>query len=280
MILINGKEVEPTIFPDGTSQMWKFGEDFGEEAIIEWWWGMNEAEVFWILQLQDFFRLIPLKDRTPTHLKIPYLPYARQHGLFLPGQCFSGRTFRRFVFPRFDKITTFDVHDPLLIFQEDSHKIFNIMPDLTFANDYDCIVFPDIGARERYRDCGIDTEKVVTAEKTRDARTGEIREIAIYTNIDKMNEARIIIIDDICDGGKTFIELAKVIKEVSRPIIIDLYVSHGIFSNGFDGLYSHFNRIITTDTYRRWAYRNPKKLHQTYKKLIAEEKLIIKEINL
>jgi ribose-phosphate pyrophosphokinase len=41
-----------------------------------------------------------------------------------------------------------------------------------------------------------------------------------------------LVIDDICEGGRTFIELAKLFKEVKgKETQINLYVTHGIFSN-------------------------------------------------
>ena len=63
-----------------------------------------------------------------------------------------------------------------------------------------------------------------------------------------------IIIDDICDGGATFIKIAEVIKEnqkgVKNPGKIYLIVTHGIFSKGFEELSKYFNEIYCTNSYR------------------------------
>jgi ribose-phosphate pyrophosphokinase len=50
-----------------------------------------------------------------------------------------------------------------------------------------------------------------------------------------------VIVDDICDGGRTFLEIAKTIRSKKRNISIFgdkiyLVVTHGIFSAGFDEL--------------------------------------------
>lgn len=59
-----------------------------------------------------------------------------------------------------------------------------------------------------------------------------------------------IIIDDICDGGRTFIEIAKVIKaRANFSGKIYLIVTHGIFSGGFSGLASYFDAIYCTNSY-------------------------------
>ena len=53
--------------------------------------------------------------------------------------------------------------------------------------------------------------------------------------------------DDICDGGGTFIGLASELMSKNAGAIY-LAVTHGIFSNGFDGLNRKFRGIFTTDS--------------------------------
>lgn len=71
-----------------------------------------------------------------------------------------------------------------------------------------------------------------------------------------------IIIDDICDGGKTFTEIGKIIKErheeydrinvSGQPPHGKLYliVSHGIFSKGYNELNRYFDGIYCTNSYK------------------------------
>jgi ribose-phosphate pyrophosphokinase len=59
-------------------------------------------------------------------------------------------------------------------------------------------------------------------------------------------------VDDICDGGRTFIELAKAIR-TARPTEIFkdnifLIVTHGIFSAGFQNLSQYFTEIYCTNS--------------------------------
>jgi len=67
----------------------------------------------------------------------------------------------------------------------------------------------------------------------------------------------VFIIDDICDGGRTFIEIAKAVDEVrklSSSVKREHYgknyliVTHGIFSAGFDFLVQHFDGIYCTNS--------------------------------
>ena len=55
--------------------------------------------------------------------------------------------------------------------------------------------------------------------------------------------------DDICDGGRTFIELAKAIR-ASRPTAeVYLVVTHGIFSNGFAELKKELQKVYSSNSY-------------------------------
>ena len=54
----------------------------------------------------------------------------------------------------------------------------------------------------------------------------------------------LIVVDDICDGGYTFIQLAQVIKEeYGFTGDLHLVVTHGIFSKGFDDLNKYYTSI-------------------------------------
>ncbi len=55
--------------------------------------------------------------------------------------------------------------------------------------------------------------------------------------------------DDICDGGRTFTGIAEELKQKGAGNLI-LIVSHGIFSHGFEELFKHYSRIITTNSFR------------------------------
>jgi ribose-phosphate pyrophosphokinase len=112
-----------------------------------------------------------------------------------------------------------------------------------------CLVSPDAGAYKKIFDVatwfGID--KIITATKVRDLKTGKILHTEVPV-LDQHNDIKYVIVDDICDGGRTFIEIAKAIKG-SRPTAkIYLVVTHGIFSAGFAQLGEYFEKIFTTNS--------------------------------
>ena len=121
------------------------------------------------------------------------------------------------------------------------------------ARERVCLVSPDAGAYKKIFDVAkhFQINNVVTANKVRDMKTGKILSTEI-PNLPGLVEdsMKYIIIDDICDGGRTFIELAKAIKEQNAEAKVYLVVTHGIFSAGFKELNKYFEGIFTTNSYR------------------------------
>lgn len=81
-----------------------------------------------------------------------------------------------------------------------------------------------------------DEKNVITCHKERDPVTGWIKSVKI-SNTD-VNGKSVIITDDICDGGMTFIKTAEALKNAGATKVY-LYVTHGIFSKGlkpFEGI--------------------------------------------
>jgi ribose-phosphate pyrophosphokinase len=115
---------------------------------------------------------------------------------------------------------------------------------------------------------------VVTASKHRDIQTGKITHTEIPNlpgstgDSNSANDGmKYVIVDDICDGGRTFIELAKAIKKERISAKIYLVVTHGIFSAGLKELNQHFEGIFTTNSYSdmndpEFSLRNDNEMHQ------------------
>jgi ribose-phosphate pyrophosphokinase len=113
------------------------------------------------------------------------------------------------------------------------------------------LVSPDAGAYKKVFDVAQEFRitNIVTATKVRDLKTGAILRTEVPT-LDQHKDLKYIIIDDICDGGRTFIELAKAIKEQRTTAKVYLVVTHGIFSAGYSELGQYFEEIYTTNSYK------------------------------
>lgn len=112
-----------------------------------------------------------------------------------------------------------------------------------------CLVSPDAGAYKKIFDVAkeFSIDKVITATKVRDLKTGKILHTEVPTP-DMHNNIKYVIVDDICDGGRTFIEIAKAIKMIRPSADLYLVVTHGIFSAGFGTLDEYFEHIYTTNS--------------------------------
>lgn len=116
-----------------------------------------------------------------------------------------------------------------------------------------CFVSPDGGALKKiYKltdNLGF-TGDVITCSKYRD-NDGKLTKTIVPLN-DEHLDKDMFIVDDICDGGRTFINIAKTIKETQpeRTGKIYLAVSHGIFSNGFNEMSEYLDGIYCTNSFR------------------------------
>lgn len=234
MITLNGKQVDPTIFPDGTSQVWHVELDKHRPDNYVVWWFQDESELMHLVQLNHL--LVNISNK-PLVLKIPYLPYARQDKEVSNNSTFALRTFNiLFNVMHWDMVYVHDMHSNVFSYP----NFYNILPSLNILEDFDTVVFPDAGASARYN---INHKNIVIGEKVRDQQTGKIVDYKLRGN----PKGKTIVVDDLCDGGATFIELAKRFSCVFE--FVALYVTHGIFSKGLQRLLTYYDEIYTTNSY-------------------------------
>lgn len=105
-------------------------------------------------------------------------------------------------------------------------------------------VFPDEGACKRFTKSKLikwwPNAEIVTLKKDRDERTGIIKSIEKSKGSVKKY---CFIIDDLCDGGRTFIDAAKILKSKK----LGLVVPHSIFNKGLE--LEGISYIATTNSY-------------------------------
>lgn len=177
------------------------------------------------------------------NLEMKYLPYARQDRVCNPGESHSLRVVCDFINSlKFNTVFCSDIHSDVasalidnLVHEELAYCAIRTVPAEVFKNSV--IVAPDAGAMKKALKLGnIVNCNVYTATKERDCSTGEIKN-TLY-NGGHIYDKDFLIVDDICEGGFTFTNLAKVLKNYTHGKIY-LYVTHGVFSKGyrvFDGL--------------------------------------------
>lgn len=207
----------------------------------------SSDDIMALLMLTDSLRRV--NPSVKIKVGMEYVPYARQDRVCASGESLSIKVFCDLInSQKYDSILISDPHSevtPALLNNCAIDSQAEIFAEGMKYNTmwgkgkYNLIlVSPDAGATKKINDLskatGIHT--VVRADKTRDVNTGEITGTVVYS--DFVGNRDFIIVDDICDGGRTFLELAKVLRPLTTGKII-LYVTHGIFSKGlevFDGV--------------------------------------------
>lgn len=113
-----------------------------------------------------------------------------------------------------------------------------------FKLKYFKLTSPDAGAHKKIyetaRNIGY-TGRIVQCEKVRNMKTGEIGQTVVP--LAKEEYEPLVIVDDICDGGRTFVEIAKNVRAQGYQNDMYLIVTHGIFSKGFEELGKYFKGI-------------------------------------
>lgn len=208
--------------------------------------------------LEDMFLRSNL--RAEVTLVMPYVPNARYDRHMVDGDSFGLQVFASMLNGlKFDRVLVVDPHSaqtPALIkncVQIPQHilmlDIFNM-----YKPDFDFLVAPDDGASKKiYKLAQAMNKPVIMMSKVRDPIDGKITGIKQLDQFPDTGSKNCLIVDDICDGGRTFIEAAKVLK-ANGAGDVSLAVSHGIFSQGINNLLDNgIEHVYSTDSFDEWT---------------------------
>ena len=200
-------------------------------------------------------------------LYLPYIPYARQdRDMPEAGMCNAMKCYGNLLNSLgFKDVISLDPHSDVaaacidnLHTGKDDYLEFIVEalnPLNLGAPAHINMVIPDSGATKKAnalaRDLFQESINVTLhqATKHRDMTTGNIT--GINTDITKPLKGPVYVIDDICDGGRTFTELALAIAPYVKKKDLHLIVTHGIFSKGLADLKEYYQTITTTDSFNR-----------------------------
>lgn len=137
-------------------------------------------------------------------------------------------------------------------------QVFSRLAD-RFDFECDVIVAPDAGAfKKSAKISQLIKRPLVLASKKRDLVTNELSETEILAG--SIEGKHVAIVDDICDGGRTFIALAKVLKEQGASKV-SLFVTHGIFSYGILPLQEYIDDVFVYYNWLEEGQFDPTYLH-------------------
>lgn len=203
----------------------------------------SNSDLFDMMLLADAIRRV--KRDVELQLYMCYVPYARQDRVCNPGESLSIKVVADLINSlNFSRVMITDPHsevtpallDGVIVVPQES-AVPALLRSLDPANTV--VVAPDGGAAKKGHKFAQEGKFVgfVKADKVRCLLTAKILDTSVV-GIPHIGDQDFLIVDDICDGGRTFTELAKKLRPLTNGRIL-LYVTHGIFSAGtevFDNL--------------------------------------------
>lgn len=213
----------------------------------------SSDEVMKLLMITDALRR--LYRNADIELVLGYVPYGRQDRVCNQGDSLSVRVFADLINSQnYKRVTIFDPHSDVTSAVINNVEVFNqcTIFGLLFnssipLDERDVIIAPDAGACkktsqifEKYQ-----FKSMATAEKTRDMETGLITKLTFTGDV---RDKHCVIVDDICDGGATFLALGRELR-LGGAKSVKLFVTHGVFSKGTEELLSVFDKVYSTNSY-------------------------------
>lgn len=241
MIYIDGYLVEPKHFPDGTFANRIEPNKYEKTMNITWLYD-NDGEM-----TQIYFITKHLKSHNnEVTLYMPYLPHARMDRVKNFDEVFTLKYFCEFInslgfkeviirdphsnigVVLLDRVTAYDnsnyIFDAISIIEDEiSNGASSINSYTNYIKDKLALFYPDEGAMKRYTEQSINIP-FAFGIKNRHWRTGEILGLKIV-NEENVIGRDVLIVDDICSRGGTFIASAKALKEAGAKDIY-LLVTH------------------------------------------------------
>ncbi|HCW03825.1 MAG TPA: ribose-phosphate pyrophosphokinase [Clostridium sp.] len=185
---------------------------------------------------EDLTHLIFLKGhldemKVKCDLVLPYMPYSRMdrtEGVTV----FTLKHLCKLINKlNFESVTIYEPHSEVSTALLDRVKVVNmskkltedLLQDLSSGQEDIYLVYPDAGAAKRYGK-EINYDRILTASKERDFKTGYIKKLDINGEI-KSKDFKAVIVDDLCSRGGTFVLTASKLKEMGAKEIY-LVVTH------------------------------------------------------
>lgn len=250
MITLDGKEITLGSFPDGTMLI-KQETNGTDTAEIEWYYE-NDRE---LIALYYLTKHLNAHGTDRISLFMPYIPNARQDRVKSGEDVFTLKYFTELLNSlRFISVTVLDPHSTVsealinnIRIKTPSENVAAVIEKIERAEGEKPFMFyPDEGASKRYS--GMVALPYAFGIKKRDWQTGRIQGLDVSGGCD-VSGKNVLIVDDICSKGGTFLFSAKKLKELGA-VNVYLYISHceksildgELLSSGL------IKRIFTTDS--------------------------------
>ena len=195
-------------------------------------------------------------DVLVSHLDLPWLPWARQDRHMVSGDSFALKVFASQLNTlKFDKVNVLDPHsdaaaaaiDNFVAIPQEVCLMQSASLSRLFQQNALMLVAPDAGSLKKIdavaRAAGV--EQYAILSNKRDVASGSLTGFTLLAG--DVRGRDLLIVDDLCDAGGTFIGSAQVLRDAGARSV-SLYVTHGIFSKGVEHLFANGIDAIYTTT--------------------------------
>lgn len=242
--LNTGEKAQFILFPDNQPHVIVKGITAGDEVKVI----CSLTDSLRVMHLLQTANALDHLSAKKSILVIPYLMAARYDRLMQEGDSFDLEVVAGLINScGFKKVLLWDVHSEVATkLIKNSVNVKNKYMVEQYRQPEAVLICPDAGAAKKvveYSQWNDNIRDIVYCIKKRELSTGRLS--LEVTEPEKCFDRNCVIIDDICDGGATFLAIAEQIK----PKHLTLIVTHGIFSKGFSALEKKFDEIIVSDSY-------------------------------
>lgn len=214
----------------------------------------NYEDVFYIISAADALRSKGVSD---VHLFISCFLTQRSDREFIPGHSFDMWEMCEIIKQQeFKSITVFHPHSDVLpallktrtnrvLIRDNTPFIERAIAEIEAIEGSKVkLISPDAGAFKWVFKLAEKVKRdVVSGNKSRNLETNEV---TTEFHVDMTGQV-CLIVDDYCDGGRTFTQLAAKLREHNASKVY-LYTSHGLYSNGLQDLAVNINGLFTTNS--------------------------------
>jgi ribose-phosphate pyrophosphokinase len=227
----------------------------GERVMITQRIATSEDFIFLLLAAEALQQSGSISE---LYLTLPYFPGARQDRRMVEGEPFTLKVYANLINEAsFDEVVILDPHSDVTPALINNVTVVNnhVFVDQAILDiegmvpeHYVSLVSPDAGASKKITSLAkyVQIQDIIKCDKDRDVTNGNIKGFEVHSK--NIQGKTCVIVDDICDGGGTFVGLAQKLREEGAKRVY-LVVTHGIFSKGFKQLNAYFDGIYTTDSF-------------------------------
>ena len=246
--LITGQGYKIISFPDGEKHL-KINQIDLKQPVHIICRITNSDELFILMQLSDILNRLEV---SVDKIDITYLMSMRCDRLFSMEEPFTLKLVA-------NVINSFNAK-AVYITEPHSSRSLDLINNSVAINPMDVLIkqmakahticYPDKGAADRYN---FDCDSIIYCKKVRDVETGKLTKFGIDYAVSDHTPTDIVVVDDLCDGGGTFLGIANVLKEAYPDAKLNLIITHAVQEQGLEKISKVYNSVFTTDSYRDWG---------------------------